>query len=189
MPCGVSTNSILDPRGLAPASLILLDIDFHEGRQAVKRTGWFFLGLFLLTSVGFAATVSVITQEGVIRQDKRFFAPAVIKVPYGSTLEQIGREGDWLRVSWQGKQGWIHNSAVQDRKVSPSSGGKAKEASRDEVALAGKGFTPEVEKAFRDKNPKMRYDLVDKIQSTEEDEAKLQAFVQSGNLKEPGGKP
>jgi hypothetical protein len=78
---------------------------------------------------------------------------------------------------------------VQEQKFQLSSlaGGKAQEASRDEVALAGKGFTPEVEKAFRDKNPKMRYDLVNQVQAYKIDEQKIQTFLQAGNLKEPGG--
>jgi hypothetical protein len=158
----------------------------------MKRKGWLILlGLCLLTSVAFAATVKVITQEAVIRNDKRFFASPVARVPYGSVIEQIGREGDWLRVSYQGKQGWIHISAVQEQKVqiSPFGQGKAREASQDEVALAGKGFTPEVEKAFREKNPQMRYDLVNQVQSSKVDETSLQAFVRSGNLREPGGAP
>jgi hypothetical protein len=158
----------------------------------MKRRSWFFLlGLCLMTSVAFAATVKVITQEAVLRKDKRFFAPAVTRVPYGSAIQQLGREGDWLRVSYQGKEGWVHISAVQEQKIqlSPLAGGQAQEASQDEVALAGKGFTPEVEKAFREKNPKMRYDLVNEIQSSRVSDATVQAFIQSGNLKEPGGAP
>ena len=156
----------------------------------MRKEGWIlFLGLCFMTSVALAATVKVITQEAVIRKDKRFFAPAVTRVPYGSVIQESGREGDWLRVSYQGKEGWIHVSAVQEQKFQLSSlaGGKAQEASRDEVALAGKGFTPEVEKAFRDKNPKMRYDLVNQVQSYKVDEQKIQTFLQAGNLKEPGG--
>ena len=55
--------------------------------------------------------------------------------------------------------------------------------------MAGKGFTPEVEKAFREKNPRMRYDLVDRVQSYKVDEDRLQAFIRVGNLAEPGGAP
>ena len=156
----------------------------------MKKEGWILLlGLFFMTSVALAATVKVITQEAVIRKDKRFFAPAVTRVPYGSVIQESGREGDWLRVSYQGKEGWIHVSAVQEQKFQFSSlaGGKAQESSQDEVALAGKGFTPEVEKAFREKNPKMRYDLVNQVQSYKVDEQKVQTFLQVGNLKEPGG--
>jgi len=148
-------------------------------------------GALMLASVALGATVKVITQEAVIRKDKRFFAPAVVRVPYGEMLQELGREGDWLQVSYQGKQGWLHISAVQEQKFSLSSlaGERAQETTREEVALAGKGFTPEVESAFRNKNPKMRYDLVDQVQSYKVAEQQLQAFIRSGSLKEPGGAP
>jgi len=158
----------------------------------MKKKGWvILLGLLIMTSGAMAETVKVITQEAIIRKDKRFFAPIVIRVPYGEAIEELARQGDWLRVSYGGKQGWIHISAVQEQKfqLSSFSTEKASEASQEEVALAGKGFTPEVEKAFRDKNPKMRYDLVDQIQYVRIEDAQLQAFMRTGNLKEPGGEP
>ncbi len=156
----------------------------------MKTKTWvILLGLCLIASVAAAATVKVITQEAMIRTDKRFFAPALVRTPFGAALEELGREGDWFRVNYQGKEGWIHKSAVQEQKFQLSSlaGGQAEEASRDEVALAGKGFNPEVEKAFRDKNPKMRYDLVNQVQAYRVEEQKLQAFIRAGNLREPGG--
>jgi Bacterial SH3 domain len=158
----------------------------------MKKKGWvILLGLLIMTSGAMAETAKVITQEAIIRKDKRFFAPIVIRVPYGEAIEELGRQGDWLRVSYGGKQGWIHISAVQEQKfqLSSFSTEKASEASHEEVALAGKGFTPEVEKAFRDKNPKMRYDLVDQIQYVRIEDVQLQAFIRTGNLKEPGGEP
>jgi len=156
----------------------------------MKTKTWvILLALCLISSVAAAATVKVITQEAMIRADKRFFAPALVRAPFGAALEELGREGDWFRVNYQGKEGWIHKSAIQEQKFQLSSlaGGQAEEASRDEVALAGKGFNPEVEKAFRDKNPKMRYDLVNQVQAYRVEEQKLQAFIRAGNLREPGG--
>jgi hypothetical protein len=156
----------------------------------MKVKPWIILvGLCLTASVAFAATVKVITQDAVIRKDKRFFAPALVRAPFGTPLQELGKEGDWFRVSYQGKEGWIHKSALEEQKFQLSSlaGGKAEEASRDEVALAGKGFTPEVEKAFREKNPKMKYDLVDQVQAYQVNDQSLQAFLRAGNLQEPGG--
>ncbi len=158
----------------------------------MKRKIWVWvLALCLFSSAAAAATVKVITQDAVIRKDKRFFAPALVRAPFGASLQELGRDGDWFRVSYQGKEGWIHKSALQEQKFQLSSlaGGKAEESSRDEVALAGKGFTPEVEKAFREKNPKMRYDLVNQVQAYQVDEQRLQAFLRAGNLQEPGGAP
>jgi hypothetical protein len=158
----------------------------------MKAKTWvILLALCLISSVAAAATVKVITQEAMIRTDKRFFSPALVRAPFGAALQELGREGDWFRVNYQGKEGWIHKSAVQEQKFQLSSlaGGQAEEASRDEVALAGKGFNPDVEKAFRDKNPKMRYDLVTQVQAYRLEEQKLQSFIRAGHLREPGGAP
>ena len=146
------------------------------------------LGLFMAVSFAWAAPYKVITQEAVIRKDKRFFAPMLIRVPYGEMIEDLERQGDWLRVSYKGAQGWLHVSAVQEQKFSLSSllGERAQEGTREEVALAGKGFTPEVEKAFRDKNSNMRYDLVNQVQGYKVNETQLWDFIRAGNLTEPG---
>ena len=53
----------------------------------------------------------------------------------------------------------------------------------DEVALAGKGFTPEVEKGYRAKHPEMNFALVDKVETFKVDPATLQAFIKEGDLK------
>ena len=156
----------------------------------MKKQVWIILlGVLFMASVALAATLKVITQEATIRKDKRFFAPVVARVAYGEVIQELERKGDWLRVSYRGKEGWIHISAVQEQKfeLSSLSSGRAQETSREEVALAGKGFTPEVEKAFREKNPKMRYDLVNHVQGYKVAESRLQAFIRAGNLKEPGG--
>jgi hypothetical protein len=96
----------------------------------MKAKTWIILlGLCLISSVAAAATVKVITQEAMIRKDKRFFAPALVRAPFGAALQELGREGDWFRVSYQGKEGWIHKSAVQEQKfqVSSLAGGQAEE--------------------------------------------------------------
>ena len=62
-------------------------------------------------------------------------------------------------------------------------GTPAKQTSSDEVALAGKGFTPEVETGYRSKHPEMDFAQVDKIESFKVDPATLQAFIKEGDLK------
>ena len=147
------------------------------------------LFLAVISSVALAASVRVITQEGVIRKNRGFFSPPVIRAPYGSVLEEKGRQGEWLLVNYRRKEGWIHKSAVQGQKfeIASLASGRAQESSQDEIAIAGKGFTPEVEKAFREKNPGMRYDQVNKVQNINLDEQRIQSFIRAGGLKEPGG--
>ena len=88
----------------------------------MKKQVWIlFFGLLLTASVTLAATLKVITQEATIRKDKRFFAPVVARVAYGEMIQELERQGDWLRVSYLGKEGWIHKSAVQEQKFQLSS--------------------------------------------------------------------
>ena len=147
------------------------------------------LGLLLAANVATAASVIVITQEAMLRKDKHFFAAVVARVPHGKSLHVLGSEGDWLRVYYQETYGWLHNGEVKQQVfdlsglTAQSSGG----ATQDEVALAGKGFTPEVEKALRKNNPKMRFHLVDKVESSRVSNENLRVFLKKGNLKEPGG--
>jgi hypothetical protein len=62
-------------------------------------------------------------------------------------------------------------------------GTPVKQTSSDEVALAGKGFTPEVESGYRSKHPEMDFAQVDKIETFKVDPASLQTFIKEGDLK------
>ena len=62
-------------------------------------------------------------------------------------------------------------------------GTPVKQTSSDEAALAGKGFTPEVETGYRSKHPEMDFAQVDKIETFKVDPAALQAFIKEGDLK------
>ena len=62
-------------------------------------------------------------------------------------------------------------------------GTPVKQTSSDEVALAGKGFTPEVESGYRAKHPEMDFAQVDKIETFKVDPGTLQAFIKEGDLK------
>ena len=62
-------------------------------------------------------------------------------------------------------------------------GTPVKETSSDEVALAGKGFTPEVESGYRSKHPEMNFAQVDTIEGFKVDPAALQTFIKEGDLK------
>lgn len=147
------------------------------------------LGLLLAASVATAASVRVVTQQAMLRKDKRFFAPVITRVPYGASLHVLGTQGDWLRVYYRNRYGWMHIGEVKKQKFSFSalSAQSTSGTTQDEVALAGKGFTPEVEKAFRNENPNLRFYLVDQVESLRVSDKKIQAFLKQGNLNEPGG--
>jgi hypothetical protein len=146
--------------------------------------------VFLLPATGWAETLKVTQPDQSLYPDPDFSAPPMAAVPAGAEVNVLSQAGDWYKVDYQDKTGWLNRQAT----VQPQSGSKfnlpgllfgqpVKETSSDEVALAGKGFTPEVENSYRAKHPEMDFAQVDRVESFKVPPAKLQAFIQEGELK------
>lgn len=145
------------------------------------------VGLALSPLTAAAETASVITREGALRQECRFLAPVVVKVRYQDQLEVLARQGEWLRVSINGQTGCIHQSAVIRR--APAVDRLLSEdrhfAEEDEITLAGKGFTPEVEAGYREQKLEVDFSRVDALESAAPSESDLRDFVAAGGLSPP----
>jgi Bacterial SH3 domain len=147
------------------------------------------LGILLAAGLAIAApkigsivTVRVLTAK--VMAMPRFIGKANGDVSRGQQLTVAEAKGDWIRVSG-GATGWIHKTNLTERAVTLSSkpGGEGKgAASRDELELAGRGFTPQVEDQYRQKNPTLDFSHVDAIEKTEVDPGKLEAFLADGEL-------
>mgnify|MGYP005845245387 CR=1 FL=1 len=156
---------------------------------------WLALPLFLVALIGLSLGPTASTAQTfktVVGQQQLFAAPSytgevVGMVPEGAEVAIIEQSGEWSRVEHQGQQGWLPPRAFAASKKLDLSGllqGKSvKESKTDEVALAGKGFTPEVEANFRGQNPNLNYDQVDQIEKFSVSAAELQAFRQEGGLR------
>lgn len=148
-------------------------------------TGVFF---FILSgSVVFAETARIITKENALREQCRFFSPAKTKLQYADTVTIISKEGDWYRVSFKGTEGCIHKNAIEEKSFSLSgmSGTEKRPATNAEVALAGKGFNPQIETSYRHNHPDMNFRAVDLIEGYAVSEAELLDFVTKGGLNRP----
>lgn len=143
--------------------------------------------LFLLFFTNsWAETITVITKENAIRESPKFFSSVKAFVKYGDMLKVIRKEKDWYKVKFRNISGYIHKTAVEERVVSPHSGYySTTSASEGEITLAGKGFNPQVERAYKGKYPQMRYDLVDKIEKYDVAEKDIIHFIKTGGLLEP----
>jgi hypothetical protein len=107
-------------------------------------------------------------------------------VPEGSEVKIVQQSGGWYQVEYHGQQGWLPQQAFgAGKKVELSNllkGKAVRETKTDEVALAGKGFTPEVEAGYRQKHPNLNYALVDQVEKFEVNSGQLQAFMREGGL-------
>jgi hypothetical protein len=133
---------------------------------------------------GTVVTVRVMSAK--VMKSPKFIGPATGSVSRGDQLTIAEVKGDWYKVTGAAS-GWINRTTVVEGKValssSPGGGGGA---SRDEVELAGRGFTPDVEEEYRGKHPDLDFSHVEAIEKTTIDFAELEAFVSEGGL---GGAP
>jgi len=132
--------------------------------------------------VGSMVTIRVMSAK--VMKSPKFIGPTTGSVSRGDSLTVKEVKGDWYRVEGS-YSGWIHKSNVTEGKVALSStpGGSGGNVNRDEVELAGRGFTPQVEQQYKDKNPNLDFSHVDAIEKVTIDPSELESFVTEGKLK------
>jgi uncharacterized protein YgiM (DUF1202 family) len=146
--------------------------------------------VLLIPGIGWSEVLKVAQPNQSLYPDPDFGSTPVAHVPEGAEVNVQHSTGDWYKVEYQGETGWLNRQAFGQPQTKSGfnlpgllTGKPVKETSSDEVALAGKGFTPEVENSYRSKHPEMNFAQVDKIESFKVSPAKLQAFIKEGDLK------
>lgn len=94
------------------------------------------------------ATVQI--RETPLRASPGPFARVLEQLSYGTTVMVLERRGGWSRLARPA--GWVHDSALTEGEVELLAGEEDVKTgvSDDEIALAGKGFGPEVEARYRE---------------------------------------
>jgi hypothetical protein len=143
--------------------------------------------LFCLTG-GLAAqslqgkTVYVTVKTAEIKESTGFFARARGTLRYGDACTVLQERGTWVEIrsnTNQSLQGWIAAANVSTRRVVSSS--TSASASADELALAGKGFSEEVERSYREGGD-LNYDDIDRMEQPVVSSGELRDFIVEGHL-------
>lgn len=131
-----------------------------------------------------ASTITVLVQETALRKRAQSYAPSVGTARLGQKLEASGLESGFYKTG----SGYIHASAVTERKVKTGSAGSVGgTASAEEVTLAGKGFNAQVEKSYGEKNGAANFAAVNAMERRSVPETALFDFLRSGGLMPEGG--
>jgi hypothetical protein len=143
--------------------------------------------IFFIASISWAETAMVFTKTNAIRESPKFFAPVKAMVRYGDILDILNLEEDWYKVKFRNIIGYIHKTAVEKRNIQPTSfsGTQRYTTSDAEITLAGKGFNPQVENAYKNKHPEMKFYLVDRVETYYASDNELIFFIRNGGLLEP----
>ncbi|MDD5475524.1 MAG: SH3 domain-containing protein [Syntrophales bacterium] len=139
--------------------------------------------------------MSVQVREGQIRATPSHLGSVVARAFYGDMVALLEERGDWRKVSLRdGKlQGWMHSTALTSKRIILSSGEADVKTSvvRGEIALAGKGFSEEIEDEYREANKDLDYTWVNRMEEAGTDPEQMRAFLAAGALSPrlEGGRP
>jgi hypothetical protein len=135
--------------------------------------------------------MSIQVKKGEIRSTPSFLGNIVARLSYGDRVYVREERGPWVRVGLPGNsnEGWIHTSVLTSKKIvlNPGAANVQTSASSDELALAGKGFSKQVEDEFKGKNPNINYAWIDRMEKFVVSEKQIKQFLKEGELSPEGG--
>ncbi len=153
----------------------------------MRRKGGLALAIVVLVAMcaWAAQQMSVQVKETQMRAKASFLGASVAKLAYGAQVTVLEEKSPWLRVrAAGGKEGWVHQSALTTKKVQLASGGKnaGTGAGNDELALAGKGFSAEVEESFKAANEDLDFAWVDRMETWKVSAEDAEEFLAAGQV-------
>ena len=152
----------------------------------------FFATILLPGMAAGQSVMSVQVKQGYIRRVPSFLGKIVAIRTYADRVMVVEQKNGWSRIlsSPPVSGGWIHTSALTPKKIVLSAGQDdvTHAASRDELALAGKGFNRQVESEFKSQNPDFDYMWIDRMEQFVVSQTQIERFVADGGLTPEGGR-
>lgn len=154
----------------------------------MKKRGILIGGLFCLGTLLWAkegATMYVNVEEAELKSGTGFFSSSLGYLPYGAKVSVLQEVDKWTEVESQDDSkisGWLPASSLTKKKILADDSLNRVSASADELALAGKGFSAEVEALYTTESNAAIYRMVDDIEATPIDKSGLWEFIQHGLL-------
>jgi hypothetical protein len=144
----------------------------------------FFFGLFLAflgTSLWAEGPIRVQVQEGIVRARPSFLGEVVGRLPYGTRVLVLEEKGSWSKISSSDGSltGWLASSAISTARVETNIGEAGVTTTSNENALAGKGFTDQIEQNYKATNH-LDYTWVDRMEKIVPPQALFESFEKYG---------
>jgi len=135
--------------------------------------------------------MSIQIKKGQLRTTPSFLGKIVAELNYADQVAVLEKKAAWLKVRTSAKnaEGWLHASALTSKKIilKPGATDVAQAASSDELALAGKGFSEQVEGEFKTRNPQLDYAWINQMEQMVVTQEQMEQFLKEGKLSPKGG--
>ena len=149
----------------------------------------------LAAATAFAADpsqMSVQVEQVKVRATPSALGKIVGTLTYGDRVtildQPAGAPESWRKVSMaDGTTGWVNLSALTEKTIKLQAGSQSAQtgASSGEVALAGKGFNPDVEKEYKAEGH-VDYTWVDRMKTYNPTDDQVASFLKEGGLNTTG---
>jgi len=112
--------------------------------------------------------VAVAVREDALRSTPGFLSAIEARVAYGESVTVLALQGGWVRVrvDANGTEGWLHETSVLPPREMNLEGAARAEgaASTREIALAGRGFSEQVEREYEEQQA-LDFSIVDAMEA------------------------
>ncbi len=125
----------------------------------------------------------VAVEKVFVKSGTGFFSKKLAELSYGQEVILIEENGKQSKVAVADEPsiiGWLSTSSLTSKKIVVRDN-KSVSTNADELALAGKGFSQEVEEAFKNETS-IDFSIVDKIEDVNVTDSELLIFIQEGQL-------
>jgi hypothetical protein len=143
------------------------------------------------TAVAAENLMSIQIKKGQLRATPSFLGKIVAELNYAERVAVLEKKETWFRVRASAKnaEGWLHASALTSKKIilRPGATDVSQAASSDELALAGKGFSEQVEGEFKTRNPQLDYAWINQMEQMVVSQDQIEQFIKDGKLSPKGG--
>jgi hypothetical protein len=135
---------------------------------------------WLSAQAGPGTVMYVAVKSAELKDSTGFFSKTLAVLNPGDTVTVLRVQGKWMEVRSAGNPpltGWIAAASLSSRRLTSS----GPSVSGGELALAGKGFSAEVETAYR-QGETLDYAAIDRMESQEIPAGELLRFLNEGRL-------
>jgi uncharacterized protein YgiM (DUF1202 family) len=155
----------------------------------MKRNLFLIWGILILGSAAVysqsgSRVMFVATKNAELKSSTGFFADTVITLQYGDQVTVVQENSRWMEVRPAKRpsvSGWILTNSLTSKRIISGTGTSA---SADELALAGKGFSEEVEQSYKSRNSASaaNYAEIDAMEAQTVSRQELYDFLLEGHL-------
>ncbi|MHC6201972.1 SH3 domain-containing protein [Breznakiellaceae bacterium SP9] len=126
-------------------------------------------------------TMYVSIKAASLKNGTGFFASEVASLQLGTQVTVLKTDGKWNQISSASPKatGWIASTSLTSKKVASS----GSIATAQEIALAGKGFSPASELDYK-ASTKLDFSVLDSMEAQKLPNATILKFIKDGRLNE-----